>query len=274
MCDQVSPVLCVDVCPVPDFAFPVPRRRQFNDTWLADVHCWSFRNVEILIYSMIDEATCFHVTHVLRDQTPHSLFEGIMQAWITSAGAPRLLSVDPHLSFLARSFLEQLCAQGTIVLVGAAEAAWTRGLVERHASCVGALAEKTVQDGAPDDMCAQSVLDKATGAKNIMSRTRGYNYPAQWVLATQPRVPGSLMIHDANADHVPHKDVPDSQDDEFAPSVRVRHAARRVCIHVDTDHRLRKAAAAVSRPNRLTLEPGDLGTLNCLDKNQLVSFLC
>ena len=67
------------------------------------------------------------------------------------------------------------------------------------------------------------------------------------------------MIHDANAGHVPHKDVPDSQDDEFAPSVRVRHAARRVYIHIDTDHRLRKAAAAVSRPNRLTLEPGDLG---------------
>ena len=104
-----------------------------------------------------------------------------LQTWIIPAGAPRLLSVDHHLSFIARSFLEQLGAQGTILLLGAAEAAWTRGLVERHASCVGALEEKTVQDGAPDDMRAQSVLDKATGAKNIMSRTRGYKYPAQCV---------------------------------------------------------------------------------------------
>ena len=29
-------------------------------------------------------------------------------------------------------------------------------------------------------------------------------------------------------------------------------------VHVDTDNRMRKAAAVPSRPNRLTLEPGDL----------------
>ena len=46
----------------------VARTRQLNDTSLADVHFWSFRNDEILIYSLIDEAARFHVTHVLRDQ--------------------------------------------------------------------------------------------------------------------------------------------------------------------------------------------------------------
>ena len=39
-----------------------------------------------------------------------------------------------------------------------------------------------------------------------MSRTRGYS-PPQWVLATQPRIPESLMI-DEDEDHVPHKDIP------------------------------------------------------------------
>ena len=43
------------------------------------------------------------------------------------------------------------------------------------------------------------------------------------------------MIDDEDEDHVPHKDMPESQDDEFARSVRVRDAARRAFIAVDTD---------------------------------------
>ena len=57
---------------------------------------------------------------------------------------------------------------------------------------------------------------------------------------------------------MPHKDVPESQDDEVARSVRVRDAARRAFIAVDTEQRLRRAAVSASRPDRLTFEPGDM----------------
>ena len=40
----------------------VPRTRQFNDTLLADVHFWSYQGRDVLVYSLIDEATRFHVT--------------------------------------------------------------------------------------------------------------------------------------------------------------------------------------------------------------------
>ena len=227
----------------------VPRTRQFNDTLLADVHFWNYQGREVLVYSMTDDATRCHVTQNLPSQSARDLYEAIMIAWVKWAGAPRFLFVDPHRSHLARQFIEQLGAQGTTVLVGAPEASWTRGLVERHGAYVRSMVEKMVHDGVPDDMSAQSLFDKATSAKNI---------PSQWVLATQPRIPESLMIDDEDEDHVPHKGIPESQDDEFARSVRVRDATRRAFIAVDTDQRLRRAAVSASRPDRLTFEPGDM----------------
>ena len=221
----------------------VPRTRQFNDTLLADVHFWNYQGREVLVYSLIDEATRFHVTQIVPSQSAPDLYEAIMNAWVKWAGAPRFLLVDPRRSHLARQFIEHLGALGTTVLVGAAEASWTRGLVERHGAYVRSMVEKMVHDGVPDDMSAQSLFDKATSAKNMMSRIRGYT-ASQWVLATQPRIPESLMIDDEDEDHVPHKDIPESQDDEFARSVRVRDAARRAFIAVvDYGGRIFKQAA-------------------------------
>ena len=153
----------------------VPRTRQFNDTLPAYVHFWNFRGREVLVHSMIDEATRFHVTHILPSQSARDLCEAIMTAWVKWAGALRFLLVDPHRLHLARQFIEQLGAQGTTVLVGAAEASWTRGLVGRHGAYVRSMVEKMVHDRVPHDMSAQSLFDKATSAKNMMSRIRGYS---------------------------------------------------------------------------------------------------
>ena len=96
--------------------------------------------------------------------------------------------------------------QGTTVLAGAAEASWTRGLVERHGAYLRDMVEKMRADGVPEDTPLPALIDKAAAAKNMMSRLRGYS-PSQWVLATQPRVPESLMLKDEEEDHVPFKDT-------------------------------------------------------------------
>ena len=119
----------------------------------------------------------------------------------------------------------------------AAGASWTRGVVERDGAYARSMVEKVLHEGVPDDISVQSPFDKATYAKNMMIRIRGYSL-SQWVLATQPKVPESLMIDDEDKDHVPHKEIPESH--------RVRDAARRVFIAVDTDQRLRRAAVSAS----------------------------
>ena len=99
----------------------------------------------------------------------------MVSAWLKWAGATRFLPVDPHRSHLARRLVDQVGAQGTTVLVGAAEASWTCGLVERRGACVRFMVEKMVHDGVPDDMGAQSLLDNATAAKKMVSRIRRYS---------------------------------------------------------------------------------------------------
>ena len=66
------------------------------------------------------------------------------------------------------------------------------------------------------------------------------------------------MSDDEDEDHVHHKGISQGQDDEFAHSVRVRDAARRAFIAVDTDQRLRRAAVSAYRPDRLIFELADL----------------
>ena len=144
-------VPCASECPRSSLRRPVsvPRTRQFNDTLLADVNFWNYQCREVLVYSM-DDATRFHVTQSLPSQSARDLYEAIMTAWMKWAGAPRFLLVDPHRSHLARQFIEQLGAQNTTVLVGAAEASWTpRGLVERHGAYVRSMVENMVRDGVP-----------------------------------------------------------------------------------------------------------------------------
>ena len=70
-----------------------------------------------MVYSLIDEATRFHVTQIVPSQSARDLYEAIMNAWVKWAGVSRFLLVDPHRSHLARQFIEQLGAQGTTVLV-------------------------------------------------------------------------------------------------------------------------------------------------------------
>ena len=143
------------------------------------------------MYSLIDEADPFHVTQILPSQSARDLYEAIMTTWVKWATPPSFLLVDPCRSHLSRQFIEQLGAQSITVFVGAAEASWTHGLVERHGAHVRSMVEKMVHDGVPRDMSVQSLFDKATSSKNMMSRIRGYS-PSQWVVATKPRVPESM----------------------------------------------------------------------------------
>ena len=112
-----------------------------------------------MVYSMIDEATRFHTAEVVARQTAMDLFEAIMRGWIRWAGPPKFVLVDPHRAQISRVFVDNLGMQGTTVLAGAAEAHWTRGLVERHGDYLREMVAKMELDGIPADISVQCVID-------------------------------------------------------------------------------------------------------------------
>ena len=65
---------------------------------LADVHFWNYQGREVLVYSLIDEATRFHVTQILPSQSARDLYEAIMNVWVKWARDPRfLLTLADHI---------------------------------------------------------------------------------------------------------------------------------------------------------------------------------
>ena len=85
----------------------------------------------------------------------------------------------------------------------------------------------------------------------LLTATEPTKWRAKLEEAWRPTTPALVMF--------PTEISQTTQDREFARSVRVRDAARRSSfIVVETDQRLRRAAASASRPDRLMFEPGDL----------------
>ena len=96
MCDSV-PLFCVqtDVSASASASCVSSKDPTVQCSLLADVHFWNYQGREVLVYSLIDEDTRFHVAQILPSQSARDLYEAIMTAWVKWAGAPRFLLVDP-----------------------------------------------------------------------------------------------------------------------------------------------------------------------------------
>ena len=140
-------------------------------------------------------------------------------------------------------------------MIGAAEASWTRGVVERRGDYLRRMVSKVLTDGVtlPD---MQTLVSHLCAAKNMMSRIRSFS-PSQWALATQPRLPEVFMIEDEADDATPFRNIEGDDVSEFANTVRLRVTARRAFVAADTDARLRRAVVARTRPDRLVYSTGD-----------------
>ena len=115
---------------------------------------------EVLLYPLIDEATWFHVTHILPSRSARDLYEAILTAWVKWAE----LHVCCWWTLTDRSWLDSsLNSWEHKVPPFVWELQKRHGPMvfwERHGACVRSMVEKMVHDRVPDDMSAQSLFDR------------------------------------------------------------------------------------------------------------------
>ena len=222
----------------------------FNQKVGIDLVSWkNGRGKEFRFVHFLDEGTLFHVGAECLQGTEEviALFE---QCWVTWAGNPIEVYVDPGSEFTSEQWAIRMQESGTRVNMSAADARWQLGRTEIHGSTVKKMLTK-MDAQAPIDSSVefQRALRQAFQAKNSLS-------PQQAVLGVAARLPGSITSDTEAASHaLADSETPEGQ--RFLESLKIREQARTAFIQVDNSASFRRALLRRTRTERLDWEPGD-----------------
>ena len=231
----------------------------FNHTVGVDVAFWtSSAGVVYPFVHILDEGTLFHVARPCQNCEDASgqlrIFE---DAWVSWAGNPKMIYVDPAKEYLGRVWEDHFGAEGYLLKVSAADSHWQLGRVEAHGSTIKDMLARIDQEiPICDHEMFRRALIQACNAKNMLSRVAGYS-PEQAVLGVSRRLPGSVVSDDGAISHL-HADGEGPESDRFKQVLDLRTSARKAFIESDNSSSLRRALLRRSRPLRCDFEVGDL----------------
>ena len=229
----------------------------FNDSVSMDVNFWKITFKEsprvkttLKVLNIVDAASGMHIATQIADPTAETIWRAFATRWLTWAGSPRCLRVDPHRSQIAREFFDKAEGRGIFVEPTSGEAHWQMGQVENNARHLRQMGYRIVEDIDVSQNDFQAVLDELTDAKNCLVQHNGYT-PRQWVFGLIPRVPGHLL--EENSD-LPNLDP----QGRFRRIAEMRHKCRMAAIETEANAKIRKSLVGRSRPMRGNYVPGDL----------------
>ena len=167
-CDLLTPRRTEAVRPV-----QVSRSKDLGHTISIDACHWK-RNRdgrEAIIVNIIDEASRFHVTLVLKEGEPSELgnltaveyIEAVRMNWFCFARAPPLIRVYSEGAFKSHEFREWCAASGIEFQMAAGEAHWKIGIVETHIRLLKnqlSLMEDELPDASIDELVEHCVAAK------------------------------------------------------------------------------------------------------------------
>ena len=208
-------------------------------------------NQKIPSLNIVDYASSFQVVVPLPGrETGESLRQALQERWISWAGMPAEIVVDPAQTNLSEALTTPQELAGAVISTTAAEAHWQLGKVEVHGGWFARVLDKVLSDCAPRDR--HSWQECVTGAhcKNELIQVYGMT-PAQFVFGRNPRVPANLL--DEPLSVVPA--TASLYEDAVARQVAVRQSARQAVIALQDDKALRLGLAA--RPRKIEVfQPG------------------
>ena len=209
----------------------------------------------------IDEATLFHIGVECGPEAGGSGAEEIIRhfesCWVTWAGPPREVYVDPGGEFVSDAWALRMQEAGIVVRMSAGDSHWQLGRCEIHGCTVKRmLSRMDLEKEIGSSVEFQAALRQVFNAKNSLCRADGYT-PQQSVLGVSCRLPGSLLSDsDAAAHALAESQTPEGE--RFLETLRLRESARRAFIQVDNSSSFRRALLRRTRPSRMDWEVGDM----------------
>ena len=235
----------------------------FNTKVGMDLVSWrSAQGTEFQFVHFIDEGTLFHLGAEC-SQGAEGVIELFEQRWVSWAGQPREVYVDPGGEFVSDAFAAKMQASGIHVHMSASDSHWQLGRTEIHGSTVKRMLTRMDLEFPIDSSEAfGKALRQVFNAKNTLRRASGHS-PQQAVLGVAARLPGSILSDDDASSHALAESgtqeggqVPEGQ--RFLQELRLRELARKAFVMTDNSSSFRRALLRRTRPQRDDWEVGDL----------------
>ena len=220
---------------------------EFNDKVGIDVKylpSWK-EGQKVPAVNILDYATGLQVmVPIFRKETADLTRAAVRDHWISWAGPPVAIALDPSRPNMSDLFNDFCQAQGITVLQTAAESHWQLGKVERHGGWFQSILKRVLDEVKPtSDEEYRTCIVQAQSAKNALLTQAGAS-PYQLVFGRNPRIPTDLLQDQ------PHVAASDAE--EADPLLRrvseVRQAARKAVLECQDDRALKAALRARPRP--------------------------
>ena len=209
-------------------------------------------NLNIPCVNIVDYASSFQMVVPLESkETSASIRRTILDRWVSWAGVPQEIVVDPAQPNISDAMTVPQELSGSKISTTAAEAHWQLGKVEVHGGWFQRILKKVLADTMPHDRETWLECVTAAHCKNELIQTYGMT-PAQFVFGRNPHVPSNLLDEPLNV-------VPATAalyEESVQRSIAIRQSARKALIELQDCKALRAALAA--RPRKVTpFHPGD-----------------
>ena len=241
--------------PAPAHHAQAHRVTEFNKRVSIDVKYlpgW-LPNQKIPALNIVDYASSFQVMVPLPGtrETAESVRKAFQERWVTWAGVPSEIVVDPSQTNLSQALTAPQELAGSLIDSTAAEAHWQLGKVEVHGGWFARVLEKVIAECAPNSRESWSDCVIGAHSKNELIQVYGMT-PAQFIFGRNPKIAQDLL-------NEPLELIPATAplyEESIARAVSIRQAARKAVIELQDDKALRLTLA--SRPRKTTLfQAGD-----------------
>ena len=231
-----------DVCraqkpPTPPPPAQTHRAEHFNQRVGLDVKYlqgWQ-PNQKISCLNIVDYASSYQVMVPLSGRaTGDMIRHAFQERWVTWAGVPEEIVVDPDQANLSAALTVPQELAGAHVSATAAEAHWQLGKVEVHGGWFSRVLDKVLAEAMPHTRELWLECVYAAHCKNELVQVYGMT-PAQYVFGRNPRIPTNLLDE-------PLQVIPATAslyEESLARQVAIRQAARKAVIELQDDKALR-----------------------------------